>query len=191
MRHIEKAVRALKKTKMTVWALTLISNYNQKSLRSLFQKCNGIGFDIISVNYPVFSKSPVYTIGGEAIDMTREELIRALREVIELKKEFNIVNPVHSIRNIIRYLKNKPPLYECLAGFKTLFVDWNFNAYPCMYLPDSMGKIFTLNHPDFKRINCNECNMSWYRDFSVYCHGLKSVLPFLEGIPSLIGSRYA
>ena len=187
MKHIEKAVNELKKRNITVWALTLISNYNNRNLRELFQKCTDIGFDTISVNYPVFSKSPVFTLGGEAIDLSRQELIQALRDVIELKKEFTIVNPVHSMKNIIHYLKNKPQRYDCLAGYRTMFVDWNFNVYPCMYLPDSMGDVMSLKNMHFKKLKCNECNMSWYRDFSIFFQGVKSVRPLLSGLPVLLG----
>jgi len=190
MKHIEKAVYELKKRNITVWALTLICNYNHKNLYDLFKKCTDIGFDIISVNYPTFSKSPVYTLGGEAIAMSKQELIQALRDVISLKKEFNIVNPVFSLKNIIQYLKNEPPKYECLGGLRTMFVDWNFNVYPCMQLPDSMGDVFSLRNSQFKNLHCNQCNMSWYRDFSILFQGFKSIRPILSGLPAILG-KYA
>jgi MoaA/NifB/PqqE/SkfB family radical SAM enzyme len=187
MKHIEKAVNELKKRNITVWALTLICNYNHKSLPQLFQKCTDIGFDTISVNYPIFSKSPVYTLGGDAINLSREDLVTALQEVIELRKEFTIVNPVHSMKNIIQYLRNDPPKYACLAGYRTMFVDWNFQVYPCMYLPDSMGDVLELENAHFKKIKCNECNMSWYRDFSIYFQGVKSISPLLSALPVMLG----
>jgi MoaA/NifB/PqqE/SkfB family radical SAM enzyme len=184
--HIEKAVNNLKKKNFTVWALTLISNYNNRNLRQLFQKCTEIGFDTIAVNYPIFSQSPVYTLGGDAIDMSREELIQALREVIELKKEFTIVNPVLSLRDIIHYLKNMPMRYKCLAGYRTMFIDWNLKVYPCMYLPDSMGDALSLKSSDFKKLDCNQCNMSWYRDFSIFFQGFKSIRPILANLPVIL-----
>lgn len=183
LKHIEKAVNELKKRNITVWALTLISNYNNRNLQELFQKCMDLGFDTIAVNYPIFSKSPVYTLGGEAIDMSREELIRALWDVIELKKEFNIVNPAYSLKDIIHYLKNLPLKYECLAGYRTMFIDWNLKVYPCMYLPDSMGDVLSLRPGHFKKLKCNQCNMSWYRDFSIFFQGLKSIRPILYQLP--------
>ncbi|MBN2536572.1 MAG: radical SAM protein [Spirochaetales bacterium] len=190
LKHIEKAVNELKKRNFTVWALTLISNYNNRNLQELFQKCMDIGFDTIAVNYPTFSQSPVYTLGGEAIDMSREELIQALRDVIELKKEFNIVNPILSLKDIIRYLKKIPTYYECLGGYRVMFVDWNLEVYPCMYLPDSMGDALSLRPANFKKLKCNQCNMSWYRDFSIFFQGLKSIRPILTQLP-VIFKRYA
>lgn len=187
LKHIEKAVNELKKRNITVWALTLISNYNHKSLRELFKKCMDIGFDTISVNYPIFSKSPVYTLGGDAIEMSKQELIEALLKVIDLKKEFRIINTKPSMKNIIQYLRNETPKFECLAGYMATFIDWNFSVYPCMYLPDSMGDVLSLKSSDFKKLNCNECNMSWYRDFSIYFQGLKSVKPLIAGAPVLLG----
>jgi MoaA/NifB/PqqE/SkfB family radical SAM enzyme len=190
LKHIEAAVNDLKKRNFTVWALTLISNYNNRNLHELFQKCEDIGFDTIAVNYPTFSHSPVYTLGGEAIEMSREELVQALHEVIDLKKEFNIVNPVHSIKDVIRFLKNIPTHYKCMGGYRIMFIDWNLQVYPCMYLPDSMGNVLSLHSRDFTIRHCNQCNMSWYRDFSIFFQGIKSIGPVLSRLP-IIFRRYA
>jgi MoaA/NifB/PqqE/SkfB family radical SAM enzyme len=188
--HIEKAVDGLRKRGIPTLASTLICTYNHRTLKELFEKCKQIGFNMISVNYPEFSESPVYTIGGEAAKLTKKELISALNDVIDLKKEYNIINPPHSVKNIIKYLQNEPPDYMCLGGYRVVFVDWNYNVYPCMYLGKSLGKIFDLTRKDFKKVPCNECNMSWYRDFSTYLHGLRSLKPVLAGLPFILGAKF-
>jgi len=185
--HIETATKELKKRKIKTMASTLIWKKNRHSLRELFQKCESMGFDLISVNYPEFSQSPVYTLGGDAIDITKEDLICALEEVIQLKKEFNLANTPTSMRNIISYLKGETPQYTCLGGYRAVFVDWNLEMWPCMHLGRSMGKVSELKKSDFKKKPCNCCNMSWYRDFSIYFQGLKSIRPLLEGVQFLKG----
>ncbi|MBN1696568.1 MAG: radical SAM protein [Spirochaetales bacterium] len=189
--HIQKAVDGLKKRGITTLASTLICTYNHRTLRELFQKCKDIGFDMISVNYPEFSESPVYTIGGDAINLTKLELVSALNDVMELKKEFNIINTRPSIRNILKYLQNEPPDYMCLGGYKVVFVDWNYNVYPCMFLGRSLGNLFELNREDFKYAPCNKCNMSWYRDLSIYLHGMRSLKPVILDLPFILGSKFA
>ena len=189
--HIQKAVTELKKRNITTMASTLICNYNHRTLDELFNKCTEIGFDIISVNYPEFSESPVYTLGGDAINLKKDEIINALRNVIKLKKKYNIINFNHSIYNIIDYLKNNKPKYMCLGGYRMLFIDWSFNAYPCMYLPYHLGNILELKKQELKKKMCNECNMSWYRDFSVYFQGIKSIKPVLSSIPFILSTKFS
>ena len=168
--HTEHAVRELKRRGIKTLASTLICDFNYRSLRELFEKCTRMGFDLISVNYPEFSESPVYTLGGDAISLSESDLIIALEEVIGLKKDFHIVNTEISIRNIISYLKRENPAYLCLGGYRVFFVDWFFQAYPCMHLARGMGDVLELAKDNFKKETCNGCNMSWYRDFSLYFH---------------------
>lgn len=183
--HIGTAVRELNKRRIKTMASTLIWKHNLHSLPALFRACRDMGFDMISVNYPEFSESPVYTLGGDAIDITKEDLIGALEEVISLKKDFRIVNTVTSMENIISYLKGEVPKYPCLGGYRAFFVDWNLDIYPCMHLGRSLGKVSEVKRSDFVKKPCNCCNMSWYRDFSIYFQGMKSMKPILEGMQFL------
>jgi MoaA/NifB/PqqE/SkfB family radical SAM enzyme len=177
---IKQAVKELKKRQIKSVASILISDFNHLSLEPLFKKCKELGFDIIAMNYPVFSPSPTYTLGGEAIKLTKKELIVALKEVIRLKKEYNIVNPLHSIENIISYLQGEKPRFSCLGGYRSFFVDWTFQVYPCMCYEKSMGSIFEMEKKHIKKAACNLCNMSWYRDFSIFFQGMKSIVPLIH-----------
>jgi hypothetical protein len=38
---------------------------------------------------------------------------------------------------------------------------------------------------DYKRDPCNDCNMSWYRDFSAMFHGFKSVPVWLKSMSGI------
>ena len=183
MHHLEVGVKRLNKAGVTTTASVVISKFNHKTLRELFDKCKEIGFDQIVMNYPEFSESKTYKLGGDAVALTNDEIIEALYEIIKLKKEgYPIMNQVTAMKDIILYLKNKNTKYYCLGGSRVFFVDWYFDVYPCMHLPNSLGKIDELTEKDFKKIKCNKCNMSWYRDFSMYFQGLKSFDIIAEGL---------
>ncbi len=188
--HTEQAVRELTERGIKTMASTLICDFNHKSLRELFQKCTDVGFTFITVNYPEFSESPVYTLGGDAISLTREDILENLEEIVELKKEFPIANTIASIKNIAAYLRGKTPKYMCLGGYRVFFVDWFFQAHPCMHLERTLGDVLELTRKDLVKIPCNDCNMSWYRDFSIYFHGLKSIKPLYEGLDFVFNSVF-
>jgi hypothetical protein len=68
-----------------------------------------------------------------------------------------------------------------------MFVDWFCDVRPCMQLPQALGNILTMTKDDFVTESCNKCNMSWYRDFSTFFHGVKSFPVYMESITSSKG----
>jgi len=185
MGGIEDAVRRMKRTKMKSMASILIWNNNHDQMEKLFAKATDMGFDLISINYPTFSKSVLYPLGGEGISLSRAKVIQSLQSVIELKKQkrYRIVNSIGSMENIIQYLTDPATVrYECLGGNRVMFVDWFCDVRPCMQLPNVLGNILTMTKDDFATEPCNRCNMSWYRDFSTFFHGVKSFPIYKEAV---------
>jgi MoaA/NifB/PqqE/SkfB family radical SAM enzyme len=186
--HIEKLVHIAKKHDLQTMASIVIWKGNHEHLKELFDKINEIGFDLTSINYPEVSESKVYPLGGDGVlNLSKKDIIVALKKIMELKKtgKYNIINMDSSMENIIKYLEDpKTVKYYCFGGHRVFFLDWFFNLYPCMHLPEPIGNIFELDLKQLKKIKCNSCNMSWYRDFSVFFHGTKSIYPVVE----LIGS---
>jgi MoaA/NifB/PqqE/SkfB family radical SAM enzyme len=132
----------------------------------------------------------LYPLGGEGISLSREMVIKSLESIIELKKQkkYRIVNSIASMENIIQYLKDPSKVrYACLGGNRVMFVDWFCDVRPCMQLPNVLGNILTMTKDDFATEPCNRCNMSWYRDFSTFFHGVKSFPVYLESITSAKG----
>ena len=185
MQDIVKAVEQIRKTRIKAMASVLIWNNNYDRLESLCTEALNMGFNLISINYPTFSQSQVYPLGGEGISLSREKVIHGLESAIDLQKsgKYGILNSPSSMRNIINYLKDpKTVKYPCLGGTHVVFVDWFFDLHPCMQLPDVMGSMLTMEEKDFRRPVCNDCNMSWYRDFSALFQGVKSVPLWLESL---------
>ena len=185
MEDMTKAVELISKTKVKTMASVLIWNDNYDKMEEICVRAKNMGFDFVSINYPTFSKSKVYPLGGEGISLSREKVIQGLESVIELRKtgKYGIINTAVSMKNIINFLKDPATVkYQCLGGSKVLFVDWFFDVHPCMQLPKLLGNILTMQQKDYKPSPCNECNMSWYRDFSAMLQGLKSVPVWLESM---------
>jgi MoaA/NifB/PqqE/SkfB family radical SAM enzyme len=183
MRDMEVAVRKIGKTRIKSMASILIWNNNHDQMEKLFQKATDMGFDLISINYPTFSESVVYPLGGEGISLSRDLVIESLKSVIELKRtaKYNIMNSVTSMNNIISYLRDPSTVrYQCFGGYRVMFVDWHFDVRPCMQLPDVLGNMLTMTKDDLKKTPCNACNMSWYRDFSALFCGARSLPAYWE-----------
>jgi len=178
MDDIAKSVELIGKTKVKTMASVLIWNDNYDKLEDVCIQAKKIGFDFVSFNYPTFSKSQIYPLGGEGISLSRDKVIHGLESAIKLRNtgKYGIINTPASMKDIIRFLKDPSKVrYKCLGGTRVFFVDWFFDVRPCMQIPTVMGNILTMEEKDFRMPPCNDCNMSWYRDFSTMLQGLKSV----------------
>ena len=185
LENIAKAVEFIGKTRVKTMASVLIWNDNYDKLEEVCVSAKNLGFNFISFNYPTFSRSGIYPLGGEGISLSRENVIYGLESAIALRNshKYGIINTAASMDNIIRFLKDPVTVkYPCLGGEHVLFMDWFFDIRPCMQLPNVMGNIFTIKEDDFKIPACNDCNMSWYRDFSAMHHGVKSLPVLLQSL---------
>ena len=185
MDEMARAMEMVKKTSLKTMASVLIWNDNYDKLEEVCVRAKNMGFDFVSLNYPTFSQSRVYPLGGDGISLSREKVIHGLRDAIRLKKtgKYGIINMATSMQNIINYLKNpNAATFHCHGGRHVFFVDWFFEVHPCMQLPHVLGNILEMKETDFVHPLCNECNMSWYRDFSMFFHGLRSIPVLVESI---------
>jgi len=184
---MKRAIEQVKKTDIKLMASVLIWNNNYNSLEAVCKAAHDMGYDFIALNYPTFSESEVYVLGGEGITLTRENIIHGLETAIQLKKEkkCRIINASISMQNIIQYLKDPASVrYTCFGGRRVMFLDWFFNVYPCMQLSTPIGNVFELKEKDLHLSACNKCNMSWYRDFSTFFHGIKAIPVLFEFVIS-------
>ncbi|MDR2094249.1 MAG: radical SAM protein [Treponema sp.] len=189
MDRMKEAMELIKKTGLKTMASVLIWNDNYNHLEDACIKAKDMGFDFVSLNYPTFSKSQVYPLGGDGISLSRENVIDGLQDAIRLRKtkKYGIINTVSSMQNIIHYLEDPGKAkYHCFGGTHVFFVDWFFDIRPCMQLPHVIGNILTIEEEKLRRPGCNDCNMSWYRDFSMYFHGLRTIPVWFD---SLAGSK--
>jgi MoaA/NifB/PqqE/SkfB family radical SAM enzyme len=185
MDEMVRAMEMVKRTSLKTMASVLIWNDNYDKLEEVCVRAKNMGYDFISFNYPTFSESKVYPLGGEAISLSRDKVIEGLGEAIRLRKsgKYGIINSAISMRNIIDYLQEPANAgFHCLGGKHVLFLDWFFDIHPCMQLPETLGNILDDNMTEYNLSMppCNDCNMSWYRDLSMFLHGFRSVPILLE-----------
>ncbi|MDR3147830.1 MAG: radical SAM protein [Treponema sp.] len=188
MEDMAKALEIVKKTRILTMASVLIWNDNYDKLEEVCVRAKTMGFDFISLNYPTFSKSKVYPLGGEGISLSREKVIHGLESAIALRKtgKYGIINSPASMRNIVNYLRDPATAkYPCFGGSRVLFVDWFFDVRPCMQLPTVLGNMLTMEEQNLNCPPCNNCNMSWYRDFSAMLQGFKSIPVWLDSVSGL------
>ena len=185
MDEMARALEQISKTKVKTMASVLIWNDNFNKLEDVCVSAKKMGFDFVSINYPTFSESKIYTLGGEGVSLSKENVIYGLESAIKLRStgKYGIINTAASMRNIISFLEDPAKVkYHCLGGTRTLFVDWFFDVHPCMQIPKVLGNLLTMKAADYKMSPCNECNMSWYRDFSAMFHGIKSIPVWMESL---------
>jgi MoaA/NifB/PqqE/SkfB family radical SAM enzyme len=185
MDKMAEAMEEIKKTSLKTMASILIWNDNYDHLEEACVKAKNMGYDFVSLNYPTFSKSQVYPLGGDGISLSRDKVIHGLKDAIRLRKtgKYGIINTIPSMRNIINYLEDPAKAKcPCWGGTHVFFVDWFFDIRPCMQLPDVMGNILTIEEKALRRPVCNNCNMSWYRDFSMYFQGTRSIPVLYDSI---------
>lgn len=190
MEEMARAIELVKKAGLKTMASVLIWNDNFNKLEEVCVHAKNMGYDFISLNYPTFSKSQVYPLGGEAVNFSRDDVIFGIEEGIRLRRtgKYGIINSEISMRNIINYLRDPASVkYYCHGGRHVFFVDWFFEVRPCMQLPDVLGNILDMKEKELHRPACNNCNMSWYRDFSTFFQGLRSVPILFESISNTWG----
>ena len=185
MDEMKHAMEQIKKTSLKTMASVLIWNDNFDKLEDVFERSRRMGFDFIALNYPTFSDSRVYELGGEGINFSRGDVIKGLESAIALKKtgKYRLINSASSMRNIINYLKDPASVkFQCFGGTRVMFVDWFFDVYPCMQLPNALGNILTIDEKALRLPPCNSCNMSWYRDISMFFQGARGIPLLFEAI---------
>ncbi|MDR2804006.1 MAG: radical SAM protein [Treponema sp.] len=187
MDEMARALEMVKQTSLKTMASVLIWNDNYNSLEEVCIRAKNMGYDFISFNYPTFSESKVYPLGGDGINLSRDKVIQGLEEAVKLRKleKYGIINSAISMQNIINYLRDPKTInYHCLGGNHVLFLDWFFDIHPCMQLPKTLGNILDdgMKESDLCLPPCNDCNMSWYRDLSMFMHGMRSIPVLLESL---------
>jgi MoaA/NifB/PqqE/SkfB family radical SAM enzyme len=133
-----------------------------------------LGFDSVGFSYPrsepFGSTSLVYSAESHLVDLTRDELLDALRAIGRLKKRFPVFNSTTSLVEVERFIRGEQQYVPCVGGYKYFYLDWNLDIWRCEAWHEPLGSVFDFDHIPDQRDACNACMMACYRNASMLMH---------------------
>ncbi|MFQ5957397.1 MAG: radical SAM protein [Candidatus Brocadiales bacterium] len=165
---IKKAMPIIKESEINAIASVTISKLI-KDYSKLPTFLTELGFDKLTFSNPMIRYSDSYAGSNPEvlIDYTPEEIIQVFKDIKALKAQFCVVNPTAALDDMIRFFNGEGARFLCLGGYKSFYVDWLLDVYPCQTLNQKMGDIREFAHVPFKRLNCNLCINECYREPSL------------------------
>jgi len=86
---------------------------------------------------------------------------------------------IHDYRSlvpfILRHLRGEPERFVCYGGYKSFYMDWNFDVWRCDAWRERMGSVWEFAQTPLVRDGCTACIADCYRDSSVMLHFVVSL----------------
>ncbi|HZQ94683.1 MAG TPA: radical SAM protein [Candidatus Sulfotelmatobacter sp.] len=147
----------------------LISDY-----RALGAFLRELGFEAVAFSYPqrarLGSSSLAWSDSSSLMSFTDRELVAAFDAVDDLRSTFPVNNPRASVADMKRHLLGEPEHFVCYAGYKSFYMDWNFNLWRCDAWQKPMCSVWDFGTAPLVRDGCTACMADCYRDSSVMLH---------------------
>lgn len=142
--------------------------------RDLAPLLRELGFKAVAFSYPQRTKpgssSRAWSADSRLVNFSDSELIAAFDSLEELRKVFPVTNPSASVADMKRHLRGEPERFVCYAGYKSFYMDWNYDIWRCETLGTRMGSVWEFADTPFIRDHCTACVADCYRDSSVMLH---------------------
>src|SRR5438270_3621445 len=159
----------------------LIGDY--RALVPLLQK---LGFEAVAFSYPqrarLGSSSLAWSADSNLMKFTDAELVQAFEAVDDLRKIFRVNNPHASIADMKRHLRGEPERFVCYGGYKSFYMDWNFDIWRCDAWQKPMCSVWDFAQTPLVRDGCTACIADCYRDSSVMLHFAVSLGDALDSL---------
>lgn len=147
----------------------LISDY-----RALVPLLRDLGFAAVAFSYPqrarLGSSSLAWSADSPLINFTTLELTEAFDAIDDLRSEFPVNNPRASIADMKRHLHGEPERFVCYGGYKSFYMDWNFDVWRCDSWNERLCSVWDFANTPLVRDGCTACIADCYRDSSVMLH---------------------
>src|SRR6185437_5575217 len=147
----------------------LITDY-----RALMPTLRELGFRSVSFSYPqrakLGSSSLAWSADSRLVRFTDPELIAAFEAVDDLRSIFPVNNPPASIADMKRHLQGEPERFVCYGGYKSFYLDWNYDVWRCDAWDKPMCSVWEFADKSLIRDGCTACMADCYRDSSVMLH---------------------
>jgi MoaA/NifB/PqqE/SkfB family radical SAM enzyme len=133
-----------------------------------------LGFEAVAFSYPqrmrLGSSSLAWSADSDLMKFTDPELVQAFEAVDDLRKTFRVNNPSASIADMKRHLQHEPEHFVCYGGYKSFYMDWNFDIWRCDAWRERMCSVWDFAETGLVRDGCTACIADCYRDSSVMLH---------------------
>jgi MoaA/NifB/PqqE/SkfB family radical SAM enzyme len=133
-----------------------------------------LGFEAVAFSYPqrtrLGSSSLAWSETSKLMSFRNEELIQAFDSADQLRVLFPVNNPHASMADMKRHLRGEPERFVCYGGYKSFYMDWNFDVWRCDAWKERMCSIWDFEETPFVRDGCTACIADCYRDSSVMLH---------------------
>jgi hypothetical protein len=119
----------------------LLGDYRQLSplLRDLH-------FDAVAFSYPqttrLGSSSLAWSSDSQLMSFSTQEMVAAFDSVDSLRSEFPVNNPSASVADMKRHLRGQPETFQCYGGFKSFYMDWNYDVWRCDYWTKKISSVW-------------------------------------------------
>jgi MoaA/NifB/PqqE/SkfB family radical SAM enzyme len=171
--RIRKATSRITKLGMTALAQVTMSKLigDYRALVPLLQQ---LGFEGVAFSYPqrsrLGSSSLAWSADSDLMKFTDSELVHAFEAVDDLRGVFRVNNPRASIADMKRHLSGEPEHFVCYGGYKSFYMDWNFDVWRCDAWRERMCSVWDFAKTPLLRDGCTACIADCYRDSSVMLH---------------------
>ena len=147
----------------------LISDY-----RALVPLLRDLGLCAVAFSYPqrapLGSSSLAWSADSKLVNFTSSELVAAFDAVDDLRGIFPVNNPYASVADMKRHLRGEPERFVCYGGYKSFYLDWNFDLWRCDAWDKRLCSIWEFAETPLVRDGCTACMADCYRDSSVMLH---------------------
>jgi MoaA/NifB/PqqE/SkfB family radical SAM enzyme len=147
----------------------LISNYS-----ALAPLLRDLGFQAVTFSYPqrarLGSSSLAWSDSSQLMKLSNDEVVGAFDSINELRGIFPVNNPRASIEDMKRYLRGERQQFACYGGFKSFYMDWNYDMWRCDAWDKKLCSVWNFPATPLVRDGCTACMADCYRDSSVMLH---------------------
>jgi MoaA/NifB/PqqE/SkfB family radical SAM enzyme len=138
-----------------------------------------LGFAAVAFSYPqrarLGSSSLAWSSSSELVNFSDRQLEQAFDAIDHLRHEFPVNNPHASIADMKRQLRGEPQRFICYGGYKSFYMDWNFDVWRCDAWQKPMCSVWDFEKTPLVRDGCTACIADCYRDSSVMLHFVVSL----------------
>jgi MoaA/NifB/PqqE/SkfB family radical SAM enzyme len=138
-----------------------------------------LGFQAVAFSYPQQARLGSTTLAWSdqsgLVRFTPGDLAAAFDAVDGLREVFPVNNPRASIADMKRHLRGEPERFVCYAGYKSFYMDWNYDMWRCDAWKERLCPVWEFGNMPAIRDGCTACIADCYRDSSVMLHFTVSI----------------